>query len=130
MFLFCYRVSGPLDCIILRRLIQTSLVSLSSRHTDVLTSNIGLAPSHIHLQLTCQHVLKVNCPVHEIFTSLYNEVCTNFNSTKYFNHSEFYPNTVSGFVIINPLNAELNPICYLLALLAHHFLHFSRIRVK
>ena len=32
--------------------------------------------------------------------------------------------------IINPLNPELNPICYLLALLAHHFLHVSRIRVK
>ena len=32
---------------------------------------------------------------------------------------------------INPLNAELNPIYYLLALLgAHHFLHVSRIRVK
>ena len=32
---------------------------------------------------------------------------------------------------INPLNPELNPICYLLALLeAHHFLHVSRIRVK
>jgi hypothetical protein len=32
---------------------------------------------------------------------------------------------------VNPLNAELNPICYLLALLgAHHFLHVSRIRVK
>jgi hypothetical protein len=32
---------------------------------------------------------------------------------------------------INPLNDELNPICYLLALLgAHHFLHVSRIRVK
>ena len=30
----------------------------------------------------------------------------------------------------NPLNAELNLICYLLALLAHHFLHVSRIRVK
>ena len=30
----------------------------------------------------------------------------------------------------NSLNAELNPICYLLALLAHHFLHVSRIRVK
>ena len=30
-----------------------------------------------------------------------------------------------------PLNAELNPICCLLALLgAHHFLHVSRIRVK
>ena len=30
----------------------------------------------------------------------------------------------------NPLNTELNPICYLLALLAHHFVHVSRIRVK
>ena len=29
------------------------------------------------------------------------------------------------------LNAELNPICHLLALLgAHHILHFSRIRVN
>ena len=33
-------------------------------------------------------------------------------------------------VPFNPLNPELNPICYLLALLAHHFLHVSRIRVK
>jgi hypothetical protein len=32
---------------------------------------------------------------------------------------------------IYPLNAELNPICHLLALLgAHHILHISRIRVK
>ena len=31
---------------------------------------------------------------------------------------------------INPLNPELNPICYLLELLAHHFLHVSRIMVK
>ena len=32
---------------------------------------------------------------------------------------------------LNPLNAELNPICYLLALLgAHHLLHVSGIRVK
>ena len=32
---------------------------------------------------------------------------------------------------LNPLNPELNPICYLLALLgAHHFLHVSSIRVK
>jgi len=32
---------------------------------------------------------------------------------------------------LNPLNTELIPICYLLALLgAHHFLHVSRIRVK
>jgi len=33
--------------------------------------------------------------------------------------------------IFNPLNAELNPICHLLALLgAHHIFHISRIRVK
>ena len=32
---------------------------------------------------------------------------------------------------INPLKPELNPICYLLALLgAHHLLHVSRIKVK
>jgi len=32
---------------------------------------------------------------------------------------------------LNSLNAELNPICHLLALLGvHHFLHVSRIRVK
>ena len=34
-------------------------------------------------------------------------------------------------LVINPLNADLNPICHLLALLgAHHILHVSRIRVK
>jgi hypothetical protein len=32
---------------------------------------------------------------------------------------------------INPLNAELNPTCDLLALLgAHHIFHVSRMRVK
>ena len=34
-------------------------------------------------------------------------------------------------VKINPLNAELNPICHLLALLgSHHIIHVSRIRIK
>ena len=34
-------------------------------------------------------------------------------------------------ITVNPLKAELNPICHLLALLgAHHILHVSRIRVK
>jgi hypothetical protein len=33
--------------------------------------------------------------------------------------------------ILNPLNAQLNPICHLLAFLgAHHILHISRLRVK
>jgi hypothetical protein len=34
-------------------------------------------------------------------------------------------------MFINPLNAKLNPICHLLALLgAHHILHISGVRVK
>jgi hypothetical protein len=34
-------------------------------------------------------------------------------------------------LILNPLKAELNPICHLLPLLgAHHILHVSRIRVN
>jgi len=34
-------------------------------------------------------------------------------------------------ISIDPLNAKLNPTCYLLALLgAHHILHVSRVRVK
>jgi hypothetical protein len=33
--------------------------------------------------------------------------------------------------LFNPLNAELNPICHLLALLGtHHILYVSRIRVN
>jgi hypothetical protein len=37
----------------------------------------------------------------------------------------------SGTVHINPLNAKLNSICHLLALLgAHPILHVSKIRVK
>jgi hypothetical protein len=38
---------------------------------------------------------------------------------------------LSQFDPFNPLSAELNPICHLLALLgAHHILHVSRIRVN
>ena len=36
-----------------------------------------------------------------------------------------------GRMVLSPLNAKLNPICHLLALLgAHLILHISRIRVK
>ena len=43
-----------------------------------------------------------------------------------------HPNSIEwGVQNIKPLKPELNPICYLLALLgAHHFLHVSRIMVK
>jgi len=46
----------------------------------------------------------------------------------------YYPSICSrdgGGVEFNSLNAELNPICHLLALFgAYHILHVSRIRVK
>ena len=43
----------------------------------------------------------------------------------------FENRTIKISKLFNPLNPELNPICYLLALLgAHYFLHVSRIRVK
>jgi hypothetical protein len=49
-------------------------------------------------------------------------------SYEQFNPTLLYTNSTKVF---NPLNAELNPICYLLALLgAHHILQVSRIRVK
>jgi hypothetical protein len=38
---------------------------------------------------------------------------------------------VGSDAAVKPLNAQLNPICHLLALLeAHHILHVSRIRVN
>ena len=50
---------------------------------------------------------------------------------KDFIHSKFKPVMfLFNVFYLNLLNPELNPICYLLALLAHHFLHVSRIRVK
>ena len=40
-------------------------------------------------------------------------------------------NQIAQSFAANPLNAELNPICHLLALLgAHYILHVSRVRVK
>ena len=44
-----------------------------------------------------------------------------------FRASSAHPQEVN---VVNTLNPELNPIYYLLAFLAHHFLHVSRIMVK
>jgi len=49
------------------------------------------------------------------------------------NHTNLHHTATSYFskTHFNPLNAELSPICHLLALLgAHHILHVSRIRVN
>ena len=55
--------------------------------------------------------------------------CTDFHKISYF--GIFLRICWDSSSFINPLNPELNPICYLLALLgAHYFLHVSRIRDK
>ena len=46
-------------------------------------------------------------------------------------NSHLFKESENTYGLFNLLNAELNPICHLLALLgAHHILHVSRIRVK
>jgi hypothetical protein len=62
----------------------------------------------------------------DVTSHLENKSLTHFHNVR-FNHGSVCENANR----INPLNAELNPICHLLALLgAHHILHVSRIRVK
>jgi hypothetical protein len=69
---------------------------------------------------------------HDQFNHLYSTACLDTITIK--NHksnSKFDSEIGVARNIINPLNAKLNPICYLLALLeAHHILHVSRIMVK
>jgi hypothetical protein len=54
-----------------------------------------------------------------------------FYSKYYINYVLLTTVTGTSAVHINPLNAELNPICHLLALLGtHHVLHVSGVRVN
>jgi len=72
---------------------------------------------HISLQnLSCGVVNNTN-----VFTIIIIIIII-ITATNYFNFID---------IVINPLNAELNPISHLLALLgAHPILHVSRLRVK
>jgi len=55
----------------------------------------------------------------------------NYNFGRFYYTADAAIPVMSRGPTFNPLNPELNPICYLLALLgAHHFLHVNRIRVK
>jgi hypothetical protein len=54
----------------------------------------------------------------------------NLNFALYKHLSEILDSVIS-LQLINPLNAQLNPICHLLALLgAHHIFHVSGVRVN
>ena len=77
-----------------------------------------------------------NCNCNHLYITTYAQTfykIINFLYTR--THGDKYPSSGrrqdKGICDINPLNPELIPICYLLALLgAHHFLHVSRIKVK
>ena len=58
--------------------------------------------------------------------------CESLKICKYFNFSTYGNGNIQRYAILfNPLNAELNPICHLLALLgAHPVLHVSKIKVN
>ena len=69
--------------------------------------------------------------------NIFSTIPIDFSLTYNVYHFTYYDKKAPGLQVtaemwvLNPLNPELNPICYLLALLeAHHFLHVSRIRVK
>ena len=86
----------------------------------VLEARVPVAPTGIFQQVICASDASARCHENIFYLFFF-----------YLSDTEFCL-TIIGTLpyYINPLNAELNPICYLLALLAHHFLHVSRIRVK
>ena len=72
-------------------------------------AQISIQNTHTHCRSNCVNIISVF-----VYESLINS----------------FPD-ISKPKRINPLNPELNSICYLLASLGtHHFLHVSRIRVK
>ena len=97
---------------------------LEAGHFEVKKSLLSLAGNQTQISRS-QSPYRLSCP-----DSCW--VCLLVDSDH--SQSSSLPATVCSVqqrhVRLNPLNAELNPICCLLALLAHHFLHVSRISVK
>ena len=72
--------------------------------------------THTHKHTDTHHIHK-----HKHHTHTHTHIHTTYTNTHTHKHT----------LNINPLNAELNPICHLLPLLgAHNILHVSRIRGK
>ena len=107
---------------------------INASHTDRMFGNTGLTYRHIissyfHNKYTasqCQCRRFKERAVRLVF------VYTDYFAYKIWTHLPIvHQGQTLRRRVVNPLNAELNPICHLLALLgAHHFLHVSRIRVK
>jgi len=90
------------------------------------------------------HVSRIRVKYLKVFLLLFNiisNLCLHLRRSLSisFSEAELWMNFLSfpfllyvlSIFLLTSLSAELNPICYLLALLgAHHFLHVSRIRVN
>jgi hypothetical protein len=82
-----------------------------------------------------QDAHSTDCYCQHVGAEIYLKARTSYSNPSHQGRHEFWSKRGIPFAItvhiLNPLNAELNPICCLLALLgAHHFLHVSRIMVN
>jgi hypothetical protein len=76
-------------------------------------------------------ILYMDC-IHEVKNQLFVPIANLTSVQKGIKYSDIKicNSLLSKILNLNSLNAKLNPICHLLALLAHPILHISRIRVK
>ena len=77
--------------------------------------------------------LEVSCAVRRIYSSLGAKGLINLKIMQFMCSDvyNFMSRIAKKRIKINPLNAELNPICHMLALVgAHHILHASRVRIE
>jgi len=93
-----------------------------SGHVWKILLPLGFSPQTIQLVASCHTYYVVTAHLHSTVAVTFMQLLKKVK----FNSKDILP----YYFHINPLKPELYPICYLLALLAHHFLHVSRIRVK
>jgi hypothetical protein len=88
----------------------------------------------VSLPKAIRHALNTKRGFYAIYQPLRLPVAVVLSARLHDNKTVEIPNAFSSNQIkgsLTPLNAQLNPICHLLALLgAHHILHVSRIRVN
>ena len=120
-----YIFSYPISSFVLRSFfpsVESRLavhLNLSPNVTTIMTGN-GNIPSYVH---RLKIIGSPECPCKHGIQTVDHLI---FQCKRLKHEREILKSSV-----LNPLNAELNPICHLLALLGvHHFLHVSRIRVK
>ena len=103
------------------------------KYRSILISTVRTSKLLSHDVIACIYIyIYIYISLYITYTYLAKYKETFMSNIKAYRHKGLKEITIYICIyIFNPLNPELNPICYLLALLgAHHFLHVSRIRVK